>query len=218
MKKIFVMLLILIFIISPLAPRCYAVWWWDGSTADITSFKDPTFSGYKISKIMFCSMEKDLREKNQIEEKFVKKFSNNKFLLDPVSSLKFILPTKQYTIEDFNKIMNDNNIRSVMVITIIGSYNNQSYIPETSFTTISGYVNGNNLNATQNTVKNGGYYVSTEDLKFELRILDVATGNTVWLANSLASGTPYSSFNNLIAVVIKKTFKQMQKDGLLNEK
>jgi hypothetical protein len=216
MKKV-IILLILGFLIFLLASCCHAVWWWDGSTADIASFKDPSFSDYKISKIMIYSANNDLRERNKIEERFVKKFASTKFTIEPISSLKYISPLKKYTDEELEKILNDSKAESVMIITITDTRDKKSYVPESYDTTISGYINGDYLDATQETTKSGGYYVHATDIKFELRILDVATGNTIWLANSLSFGTCYSSFKNMIDVVANKTFKQLQKDGLLKK-
>lgn len=193
---------------------------WDGSTADISSFKDPDFPNYKIAKMAIRYSGHELNERDMVEKVFVNRFSKKETALETVTSLTYLPPTRTYTMEETDQILSDKGVNCIMLIKVTDSFEDEAYVPEQSKTTTYGRINetGDQFKAYSETEKSGGYYVSLPRMKVELTILDLKAHKTVWLASSFVKGSQYSSFKNLMDTIAAKAFKQLKKDGLVDIK
>lgn len=196
---------------------------------EITAFKDPDYSDYKIIKVMIAIIGLDLDSKAAAEKIFVKEFNDiqkerkvfySRKAMDiiAISSLDIYPPTRKYTQEQFNTLIEENEFDSILLIELIDEYSTKTYVPETSYTTETGRIYGNNFNSSSTTVKSGGYYVSKPRIKMDLKIYDTINSKTIWVANTFTKGNGYAEFNDLMKSAAKETVNRLIKDDLFKPK
>ena len=99
------------------------------------------------------------------------------------------MPTRTYTNDEFNRLLSDNRIEGVLSVTLTGADTTQARIPAFSTTYGEAAITGNIVNYSANTQQYGGDYVSKPRVRYEVRLYDVRTGNTAWVATG--SITPF---------------------------
>lgn len=195
--------------------------------AKTTAFKDPDYKDYKIIKVMITIPGLDLDSRAKSEKTFVEKFTeartasktifSKKAAIDvtAVSSLDILLPTRKYTQDEFEALIKEHEIDSILLIKVTAQYSDEIYMPESSYTTETGNVYGNVFNSFSTTVTSGGYSFSYPKAKMDLKLYDTITGKTIWMANAFASGNEFANFNSLMKSVAKETITKLTEADLV---
>ncbi len=205
MKKI---LLCLFIIVCFSNSSIYAAFSIKSASTQITSFKDPAYNNIQVKKMMVLAYGMSLNSRAQTERRFFKgRFA--KTTTEVIPSVDILMPTRSYTDDEINELIKQNNIDAVLIVSLVNTSSSQTYIPEVTTGTINLYGNTGYFSA--NTF--GGYYVSSPNAAFELKLFDPVNGNCMWIASANSYGKRLSEFFNLVdslAIQTVKTFIQDQ--------
>ncbi len=183
------------------------------ASTSITSFRDPSFAAKSFYKILVMSPFADLESRTKAESAFVERLA--KHSVEGIPSISVFMPTRTYTNEELFKLLSENSIDGVLLVTLTDASSNQVYIPAFSSTYGQASLTGNTLNYSANTFQAGGYYVSRPQVHYEIQLYDVLTGNTAWVATSLTRGSASTNFDILIGSLADTAIEKLREDGLL---
>jgi hypothetical protein len=187
------------------------------AVTDITSFRDPAFSGRIYHKLLIFAPFKDIESRIKMENAFKNWRPQSIHTAKRIPSIEIIVPTRSYTDEDIDEILLENSIDGVLLLIMTDAYSTQSYVPPTSSTQGFATFSGNVANYYQTTKQYGGYYVSKPRIKFEIYLYDVSLKKVAWMSSSLTSGNAFARFGTLANSLAGTTMKRLIKDGLLQQ-
>ncbi len=179
----------------------------------MTSFLDPAFATKAFHRILIASPFADLELRTKAESFFAECLA--KHAVKGIPSIRVFMPTRTYTDEEFSKLLSENGIDGVLIVTLADAYTTQAYVPASYSTQGQATLSGNTINYSARTQQYGGYYVSKPRVRYEMRLYDVSTGNTAWVASSLTRGNAFVNFDILISSLADTTVSKLRKDGLL---
>jgi len=125
-----------------------------------------------------------------------------------VRSVEVLLPTRTYGEAELAEAISGTGADAVLVVTSADISSVPFYLP--AYT--SGQVNAFG-GFTSTTV--GGFPVSLPVLRCNLRLIDIASGRTAWVATSESEGGSFDDFVSLIRSIASKAARQLEKDGLV---
>jgi len=176
----------------------------------IDTFKDPEFANKTYENFMIFASFDDLSSIKIVENTFCSGLKENGISCIP--SIQILLPTRKYKTEEIQRILKDNNIDAVLIVSLKDIYKEQKYIPGESktncFTDPSGDVDCY-------TRSSPGHYVSKPRIKCELTLIDVKKNKNIWLATSFTAGNAYADFETMINSLAKKSIIKLAEDGLI---
>lgn len=183
------------------------------ASTSITSFRDPSFATKTFYRILVVSPSADLESRTKAESAFVERLA--KHSVEGIPSISVFMPTRTYTNEELLKLLSENSIDGVLLVTLTDASTKQVYIPASSSTYGQATLSGNTVNYSANTQQYGGYNISQPRLRYEMRLYDVLTGNTAWVATSLTRGGAAVKFDTLIGSLADTAVEKLKEDGLL---
>lgn len=183
------------------------------ASTSMTSFRDPSFATKTFHKILVVAPFADMESKTKAEGAFVKRLA--KYSAEGIPSIQVFMPTRTYTNEELLKLLSENMIDGVLLVTLTDAYTKQAYVPASSSTYGQATLTGNTVNYSAHTQQYGGYYISKPRVRYEMRLYDVLTGNTAWVATSLTRGNAFASFDTLIGSLADTAVDKLRDDGLL---
>ena len=184
------------------------------ASTDISSVNDPAHIGVKYGAIVMVAPFDDIESRRTAEGWFVEEFGE--LGITAIPSMLILPPTREYTSEEFDAKIVASNADGVMYISLTDSYETQTYVPQSSTTTGSIHVYGSSAYYSETTQHSGGYFVGKPVVKYYLRLIDVESGETAWVASSTTRGNAYASFGTLMFSLADKASKQLLKDGKLD--
>jgi hypothetical protein len=181
----------------------------------VVSFTDPDAINKSYNRIAVIANEDDLSDRLAIETKMVETLLDNG--VNAISSLSLLPPTREFTIEQENKIFKDNSVDALALIEITDS---------------GFFVTSEPIRIRTKTHKKGGKKVSrttvsgggTEHKAFgQLRVslIDIESDKTMWIGDADARAF-FDTFNPdwdmeyLLKASSKKLAKELIKTGLVN--
>lgn len=186
------------------------------ATTRITAFKDPNFTDKTFHRILVVAPFSDMEYRDVTEKQFVYWLSF--YSAEAVSSIRIMPPTRTYSEEEYNKAIMKNNIEAVLVVTITDAYTSEVFVPGSTRTNARATLMGNYIDFSSRTTQSPGYFISKPRAKFEMRLFDVASGNTAWVASSLTKGGALADFETLINSLSWNAASQLRHDGMLRKK
>ena len=183
------------------------------ASTSITSFLDPSFSTKSFHRILIVSPFADLESRTKAESVFVERLA--KFSVEGIPSIRIFMPTRTYTTEELLKLLSENKVEGVLLVTLTDAYTTQAYVPASSSTYGQATLTGNTINYLSHTQQYGGYYISKPRVRYEMRLFDVLTGNTAWVATSVTRGNAFARFDTLIGSLAETTVEKLKEDGLI---
>jgi hypothetical protein len=183
------------------------------ASTSMTSFRDPSFATKAFHRILIVSPFADLESRTKSESRFVECFS--RYAVEGISSIRVFMPTRTYTNEELSKLLSENGIDGVLLVTLADAYTAQTYVPTSSSTYGQATLSGNTINYSAYTQQYGGYYISKPRVRYDLRLYDVSTGNTAWVASSLTRGNAFARFDTLIGSLADTAVEKLKADRLL---
>ncbi len=181
----------------------------------VVSFTDPDAINKSYNRIAVVANEADLSDRLAIESEMVETLLDNG--VNAISSLSLLPPTREFTLEQENKIFKDNNVDALAVIEITDSGFFVTSEP-IKVRTKSHKKDGKKVSRT--TVSGGG----TEHKAFgQLRVslIDIESDKTMWIGDADARAF-FDTFNPdwdmeyLLKASSKKIAKELIKTGLVN--
>jgi hypothetical protein len=114
------------------------------ATTSISSFRDPSFVGKRFQRILVVAPFADLESRTKAESAFVEGLA--KYAVEGISSILVLMPTRTYTSEDLSKLLSENQIDGVLLVTLTDAYTTQTYVPGSSSTYGQATLSGNTVN------------------------------------------------------------------------
>jgi len=180
------------------------------ATTKIDSFKDPQANGKTYKNILVFGSFSDLGAKKSAEEAFSRVFLAQG--VNAVPSITVFLPTRTYKEEEIAKILKEGGFDSVLSISLKKAYNDRVYVPGQSNTDCKTYSYGRTH---CDTSRSPGYYVTKPRIKCELKLMDVETDTTAWVASSFTRGNSYADINVMSESLAREALDKLAKEGLV---
>ena len=191
-------------------------------TTKLVSYRDPSFAtGYNMGKMVFVASELPLEERSFVETKFVEQFT--KIGINGIRGMDLFPPTRSFTDDQKAKILQNNNIDSVLMIVGYSKTTDKTYVPQqyhagTTTGTIS-YVGNTAYLTTQNHgYTTGGYTIKKPIFTYTLNLHEVRTGKIVWTASATAKGNAYANAEEFGHSTAATTITKMTQEGLLKKR
>ncbi len=179
----------------------------------MTSVRDPSAARSTFRNILVIAPFSDLESRTAAENIFVAKLGERG--VSAIASITVMPPTKEYTEVELLRILDDSRTDGIIIVSLTDAYTKETYVPQSSTTTGSASLYGNFVNYSSRTQHHGGYYISKPRVHYELRLLDVSTGNTAWLATSLTRGNAFAGFNTLMRSLARRAVQKLAEDGVI---
>lgn len=183
------------------------------ASTQMTPVRDPSASALAYQRLLIIAPFSDLGFRMQAESAFVAELANKG--VHSISSISVLLPTRTYSNEELAGILRDAGADGVLLVTLTGAYTQHSYVPPSSTTTGTATLSGNILNYSGRKQYYGGYYISNPRIHYELRLFDVSTGETTWVATSLTRGNAFAGFETLTQSLARTAIEKLRGDGMI---
>ena len=180
----------------------------------IVTFTDPDAVGKYYNRIGVVADVEDLSERAGIEEKMVETMRDNG--ISAVTSISLLPPTREFTVEQENKIFRDNGVEALAVIQIDDSGYYVSTEP-IRVNTETRKVDGKKVKST--TVSGGGTEQKAFS-QFRVSLIDLMSGKTMWIGDADARSNfdsidPDWDMEILLKASSKKVVKSLLATGLV---
>lgn len=176
------------------------------ATTKISSFKNPDIDFSNYQKMLILGNSRDIDFRKTIETDLVTAFTEQS--IGAVSCIELISPVKEYTDEEIQKILSENNIDGYLSVAVVTASEESAYVPQTSYTNYrSQYVNGQ-LISTPYTSTYGGYSVSYPKASFEIILTDIKTGQIAFKATANSEGDEFSDMKTISKSLAKKIVEE----------
>ena len=176
------------------------------ATTKISSFKNPDIDFSNYQKMLILGNSRDIDFRKTIETDLVTAFTEQS--IGAVSSIELISPVKEYTDEEIQKILSENNIDGYLSVAVVTALEESDYVPQTSYTNYrSQYVNGQ-LISTPYTSTYGGYSFSYPKASFEIILTDIKTGQIAFKATANSEGDEFSDMKTISKSLAKKIVEE----------
>ncbi len=180
----------------------------------ITSVVDPSSQGKTCKSILVISTFSDLIQKEKVELAFTNSFSKKN-----IYSLRgsvILPPTREYSTEEISQILLNNTIDGVLVVALEDFWEKQTYVPPSSTTTGSAYIINNTIQYSQQTRTSGGFSYKKPRVTFESRLIDMRTGQVIWMATTLTKGNAYAGMGTLAGSLARSTVNKLIIDRVVS--
>ena len=183
------------------------------ASTKMTAIKNPSIPIRSYQNILVIAPFADLESRKTAEDIFVTKLS--RIGLRAIPSLSILFPGRNYSNEEFAKLILDSGAEGMLLVTLTDAYTEQTYMPPSSYSTGTLTLQGNLAQYSGTTQHYGGYYISKPMVRYDIRLFDVSTGQTAWMATSLTRGNAFARFPKLINSLAETAVEQMRKDRLI---
>lgn len=180
---------------------------------NISSFKDPSASNYKLQKIMVIASNLKFTSRESLEEKTATKLTENGVV--GISSLTLFYPTRNYSDEEVVTILNNNNIDGILLLELSDAYSKQTYVPPSYSSKSKGTVVGNQVNINTTTYQYGGYYLNKPIVFFNLKLISTKDGQSLWVGSSRTRGNAFANVDDLFNSLSETAINKLTEDGFL---
>lgn len=171
----------------------------------MTTFTDPECHEHVVARLLVVPLYEDLGLRRTAETAFVTAFSRDSSA-EVIPSLELLPPTREVSGAALSQLLRDRQIDSVLVIEQTGA----DFRLEGS-----GHLSGSNLRFSAERV--------TSDLSHSLRLFDVSSDQTAWIASARTyeSGLRidtiriHPGFSTFMKSLAEKTVRSLRADGHL---
>lgn len=189
----------------------------------MTSVRDPAFQSRAFRRIVVVAPFTDLEKKANAENSFVAALQARGAQAMPAMTV--LPPTRDYSNEDINAALQASGANGVLFVTLTDASVFSTYVPGSTTTTGTGYGTATShggtttgtVNWTATTRQNPGYYINKPRVRFEVRLVDVATGSTAWLGTSLTRGNAFARWDTLMYSLASEAAARLAADGLVKK-
>jgi hypothetical protein len=172
----------------------------------IRSQVDPQARGHAYRKVMVFVDFRDMDLRQETERQFVAALASHDALA--ASSMDLLLPDREYSGEEEEKILVDAGIDAVLVVTPAGA----GWIPQRSITLGRSPVMGNTASGSARTRT----YIEPSE-QFEAALRDRQSNNIVWMARMLSSGKAFAG-RGALARAMARSMAKKTSDRLVRDK
>lgn len=179
----------------------------------VASQVDAQYANRPYNKIMVFVPLADLELRREAEFALQSKMSGGKATIVPAHQLFF--PGRQYSNDETASLILENDIDGVLVVNVSSTGTSQTYVPPTYQTRSNAYIYGNYLSGTSTTQTYGGYNINKPWASFTAQLIDVETGQVVWISTATTRGNAFAGGKTLLRSMAGKMTKKLFKDGMI---
>jgi hypothetical protein len=179
------------------------------ATTKVTSVRDPEAAAAYDNILIFAPL-RDLDLRSRLENAFVSRLRDCGVRALPAVSV--LPPTREYNGAEVGEILRKEGVDAVLLVRLLGASTEQTYIPPVWITSGSASVNSGLATFSSQTYQVGGFSLPSPRLRYELRLVDVATGKTAWLGTSLTRGDAFTDTSVLFASLATEAIQKMRAD------
>ncbi len=181
----------------------------------VVSFTDPEAINKSYNRIAVIANEDDLSDRLAIENQMVKTLLDNG--VNVVSSLSLLPPTREFTIEQEDKIFNDNNVEALAVIEITDS----GFLATSEAINVRTKTHKKDGKKVSSTTVSGGGTKHKAFGHLRVSLIDIKSDKTMWIGDADARAffdtfNPDWDMDYLLKASSKKIAKELIKTGLVN--
>jgi hypothetical protein len=156
------------------------------ATTEITTFKDPEYGSRQYETIYVVTSGLNLADRDLTEAKVCEAFSEIE--INCIRDIEIFLPTRSYTGEEKAATLRKLNIDASLGIQLTANYSDQTYIPQTSFTSGNTYDYGYSSSYSGTTYSFGGYAANTPVEEYQIVLIDAKSGQQALVATGKTQG------------------------------
>lgn len=197
------------------------------ASTELHDVVDPDFRDKSYDRVMMAAKYTDLAQRETTETIFREQFAD--LQAAALGSLDILIPTREWKDEEIFPLLKDRGIDAVLMIEETEYSEEREYVPRETVVDSHEYFSANSFrhhprlgygrSHTRTTVRStGGYYVDYPRVRHELRLYDVATRRTAYVATSLTTGDSGVSFEKLIESLAREAVSRMTTHGLLRQR
>lgn len=164
---------------------------------------DSTYSGSYIDNILVLAIVKDIEYRNAYENEMVKLLNNKG--INSIASTKILSLNKTYTQEDFNTILTENKLESILIIKYLGT--------EIEKTDAKGRTFYKFYKNTLKSTLRQGYYEIHRTVVVEASLFTASDEKIIWLAT--AKTTNAYDVNDLANSLAKEIITNLESKNII---
>lgn len=164
---------------------------------------DSTYSGGYIDNILVLAIVKDIEYRNAYENEMVKLLNNRG--INSIASTKILSLNKTYTQEDFNSILTENKLESILIIKYLGT--------EIEKTDAKGRTFYKFYKSTLKSTLRQGYYEIHRTVVVEASLFTASDEKIIWLAT--AKTTNAYDVNDLANSLAKEIIANLESKNII---
>ena len=188
-------------------------------STDVESYTDPDYKGYQPKKVMLVVENASQEMRMEIEDRLTKEFEKKG--VEAIPNRKLFPPTREFSTEDRMKVLEAENVDSVLVVTIGESASQVMAIATQTrgtaqINTKPTYGGGYNSTGTMNSTSQN-IYAAKSKAEFSAVLFDTANNRTAWYADVQvkAQGTLFVSEKGDAKGLVGAVIEGLEDDGHL---
>lgn len=185
------------------------------ASTKLTSKVNSSFADYRFRKLMVFGNFPNLEYRQLAEEKLCSDIQK-KSQCQCVKSLDVFFPAQEYSADEVQNQLRLLNIDGFLTLQATGAGTTSAYIPRTTQTTGTAYINGNTVTGSSKTQEYGGYSLSKPWANYEVVLRSTENGSVAWYATAVSKGDVFTDWDNLIKSASGKTVNRLVDEGLLS--
>ena len=184
------------------------------TTTKIISFNDKSSSTKTFRKILVSVPSNDLDSRIKSEVAFVRQLE--KHSIEVIPSTQMIGATRIYTSEELLELLSENQFDGLLLIRSLESDSKQPALPDLSLKGSKATLSADTVYDSPSTQQTAEFHTLVPRLHYEIRLYDVKTAESVWVATSMTKGNVYTQFDKMITSLANTAVAMLRKDGLLD--
>lgn len=184
------------------------------TSTKLISFNDKSPSTKPFHKILVTVPSYDLDSRIKSEVAFVRQLS--KYSIEVIPSTQMIGATRIYTSEELQDILSENQIDGLLLIRSMNSDSKQPALPDLSINGSKAILSADTVYDSRSAPRTAEFQAFVPRLHYEIRLYDVKTAESVWVATSMTKGNVYTQFDQMMTSLANTTVARLRKDGYLN--
>lgn len=182
----------------------------------MTYYEDPKYKDIEYGSLIVISGFQNLEDRMYMETTFCRYLQ--KYQVSCKRGIDIFPPTRTYSDSEFATAFQLSNSEGIVFISLTDSYTTQSWVPPTTNTTgtMTTYSHNTYLNATTNT--SGGYSITKPVERYEVFVVDGASGNKSIIASGTTRGNAFAKPAHLSKSLAATFVKYLYKNGAISKR
>lgn len=177
------------------------------ATSQTNSVVNSAYSSTVYETIVVNAPILDVGKRQVVESAFVEEFA--RYGIHAYRAIDIMPPVKYYTAEEFDAIINQYNLEAVFFVEWTDAW--------VSTTTHSNSSTSYNSSTKSYQTQTNSYNVSKPREEFQLRMMDVNSGETTWMSTTRTGGNAYAGKKTMANSLSRDAVKTYAKDTGLSK-